>query len=376
MNSNLNDKTNVKLVASKDSWIEGEAIRQLNKTAELEGVEYSVGLPDLHPGRGNPVGAAFLIKDMIYPYLIGNDVGCGISLYATDIRKNKIKIDKWIKRLDDLNQPYEIDQKPWLDQFDLTPSLSDMALGTIGGGNHFVELQMVEKIFDEETFAGLGLDKNYLNILVHSGSRGLGEALLRKHTDKYGAKGLDMESQEAKEYLTEHDHALKWARCNRALIAHRFASEIAAECLPVLDACHNSITEINFNSSAYRLHRKGAAPSNSGSMVIPGSRGSLSYFVKPKGEQDQNLWSLPHGAGRKWNRGSCKERLKDRFKTKALLQTEIGSHVICDDKELLYEEAPQAYKNINQVIKDLLDAGLIEIIATLKPVITYKNRKQ
>lgn len=362
--------------ASKESWIEGEAIRQLNKTSELDGVEYTVGLPDLHPGRGNPVGAAFLIKDVIYPYLIGSDVGCGISLYATDIRKNKIKINKWIKKYGDLNQPYEIDLTPWLDQFDIKPSLSDMALGTIGGGNHFVELQAVEKIFNEELFAGLGLDRNYLNTLVHSGSRGLGEVLLRKHTDKHGANGLNAESREAQEYLTEHDQALKWAKCNRHLIAHRFAGEIAAECRPVLDACHNSICVINYNKCVYHLHRKGAAASDSGPIVIPGSRGTLSYLVKPKGEQDQNLWSLPHGAGRKWNRGSCRERLRDRFKAKTLMQTEIGSHVICDDKELLYEEAPQAYKNIDQVINDLLNASLIDIIATFRPVITYKNRKQ
>ena len=93
------------------------------------------------------------------------------------------------------------------------------------------------------------------------------------------------------------------------------------------------------------------------------------------GRKRKNLWSLPHGEGRKWNRGSCKEKLRDRFPAKSLIQTTIGSYVICVDKDLLYEEAPQAYKNIDAVITDLVGADLIEVVATLKPILTYKMRK-
>ena len=110
-------------------------------------------------------------------------------------------------------------------------------------------------------------------------------------------------------------------------------------------------------------------------LVIPGSRGSLSYLVSPIGDQHENCFSVAHGAGRKWKRSESRSRLHQKYPYKTLLQTKLGSKVICDDKNLLYEEAPQAYKNIDIVIHDLQDAGLIRVIARLKPLITYKTRR-
>jgi release factor H-coupled RctB family protein len=248
-------------------------------------------------------------------------------------------------RLKDLDQPFDGDLDHWLSAFCLDASLHDIALGTIGGGNHFAELQSIEKVLDHDTFDTLGLDKKCLFILVHSGSRSIGDALLRKHTDRYGAKGLDSDSDEAQRYLTAHDEALKWAACNRSLIAHRFGSSINAKCTPVIDVCHNSVTRKSDDNDTFWLHRKGAASSESDFVVIPGSR------------------------------GSCKEKLRDRFQAKSLIKTAIGSHVICEDKNLLYEEAPQAYKNIDAVIADLINEDLIDVVAVLKPIITYKMRK-
>lgn len=375
MNTIFKNKTGVRIIASKNSWIEGKAERQLLKTSELDGVEYSVGFPDLHPGRGIPIGAAYLIRGIIYPYLIGNDVGCGIGLFRTGIRKNKIKIDKWIRKLGDLNDPHGVDIAYWMDQFGLKTPSTDTALGTIGSGNHFAELQTIENVFNEELFSGMGLDKNLLTLVVHSGSRGIGETLLRRHADKYGAGGLRSDSQAAKKYLARHDRALKWAVCNRAAIAAKFASRIGADCRPIIDRCHNEISYVNYDNEGGWLHRKGAVCSDSGPVLIPGSRGSLSYLVSPKGDQCKNLLSLPHGAGRKWDRAGCKERLRSRYDINSLKRTGLGGHVICDDRELLYEEAPHAYKNIDQVIQDLLDEDLVDVIATFKPLVTYKNRK-
>lgn len=369
-------KNKIRIIASKNSWIEGEAERQLQKTSELDGVECCVGLPDIHPGRGNPVGAAYLIRGIIYPYLIGNDVGCGISLFRTGIRKNKIKIDKWIRKLGDLNETYGLNIEYWKDQLELKNHSIDTALGTIGSGNHFAELQTIERVFNEELFSNIGLDKNLLTLVVHSGSRGIGETLLRSHTDIHGAGGLRVDSQEGKDYSAQHDHALKWAFCNRAAIAEKFVSGIGTDCRPIIDTCHNRISYVIYDNEGFWLHRKGAVASDSGPVLIPGSRGSLSYLVRPKGDQRFNLWSLPHGAGRKWNRAGCKGRLKARYNISSLKRTGLGGHVICDDRELLYEEAPQAYKNIDQVIQDLLDESLVEVIATFKPLITYKKRKE
>jgi release factor H-coupled RctB family protein len=375
MDLNSSKRQCVRMICSKSSWIEGDAIRQLQRAASLDGIVLSVGLPDMHPGKCSPVGAAYLSESIIYPTLIGNDVGCGIGLFSIDIKRNKIKRDKWIKSLKGFDQPYEGDLDKWRLAFGLDDSQDNIALGTIGGGNHFAELQSIEKVFDNIALEELGLDKNYLVILVHSGSRSIGDALLRKHTVRHGGKGLDADSAEAQQYLAAHDEALKWAACNRGLISHRFASCISAKGTPVLDVCHNNIMKKIVDNGVLWLHRKGAATSETDFVVIPGSRGSLSYLVKAKGDQEYNLWSLPHGAGRKWSRGSCKEKLRDRFPAKSLIQTSLGSYVICEDKDLLYEESPQAYKNIDAVIADLVEDDLIEIVATMKPIITYKMRK-
>src|SRR5262245_2903216 len=126
--------------------------------------------------------------------------------------------------------------------------------------------------------------------------------------------------------------------------------------------------------SSLWLHRKGAAPSDHGPLVIPGSRGTFSYLVQPTGDGESHAWSLAHGAGRKWTRSDSRARVRERFRPMQLVQTGLGSRVICGDRDLLYEEAPPAYKDIEQVIEDLVEAGLIQVIATLRPLLTYKTR--
>ena len=118
----------------------------------------------------------------------------------------------------------------------------------------------------------------------------------------------------------------------------------------------------------------GAAPSDEGPVVIPGSRGSLSYLVLPMGDGADHAHSLAHGAGRKWTRTSARERMRERFSPEALTRTSFKSHVICEDRDLLFEEAPPAYKAIDRVVGDLVDAGLVRVVATLAPVLTYKTR--
>ena len=86
-------KTPVRLFASAQSWVEGEAVRQLYTTANLDGVRYAAGFPDLHPGKGSPVGAAFVTTGVIYPHLIGGDIGCGMALFKTDLSRRDAKLD-------------------------------------------------------------------------------------------------------------------------------------------------------------------------------------------------------------------------------------------------------------------------------------------
>ena len=122
------------------------------------------------------------------------------------------------------------------------------------------------------------------------------------------------------------------------------------------------------------LHRKGAAAADAGLVVIAGSRGSASYLVRPTGRDAGNLASLAHGAGRKWQRGACKARLSGKYRPQELLRNPYGGHIICADKTLLYDEAPQAYRNIEHTIAALTAFGLIEPVLRLTPVLTYKTR--
>jgi release factor H-coupled RctB family protein len=392
-------ETQVRLFASAQSWIEGEAVRQLYAAAKLEGIRTVAGFPDLHPGKGTPVGAAFVTESVIYPHIIGGDIGCGMALFKTDLVRHDIKLDRWESLRFDLEHPWDEEISEFLAERELEPTEFDSSLGTIGGGNHFAELQAVEKVFDAAAFRKQGLSEEQLVVLVHSGSRGLGESVLRAHAEQHSGDGVEADSDAAGEYLRGHDVAVRWAKANRELIARRFVATLgaAAECL--WDGCHNSITSLNcrsrreealtnsggrdagaddmslLTSSPTYIHRKGAVAADGDFVVIPGSRGSLSYLVKPAGDGESHAWSLAHGAGRRWARSEARLRMRERFSAAELAQTGFGGRVICEERDLLYEEAPAAYKNIETVIHDLVDAGLVSVIATFRPLLTYKMRK-
>jgi release factor H-coupled RctB family protein len=384
MGNSLSDAThsapNVRLFTTDKSWIEGAALAQLNHTAGLKGMVLAAGFPDLHPGKGIAVGAAFVSRGVLYPALAGNDIGCGMSFWALDLSARKLKLDRLEKRISGLEQPWDGDLALWRDRFGLAPSLSDAGLGTIGGGNHFAELQVADEVRDAAAFAALGLDKANAALLIHSGSRGLGQDIFREVLERHGANPLEEESDAARHYLDRHEHAMRFARANRALIVHRFASELGAAARCVSDVAHNMVTREDFGGAPAWFHRKGAASMREaleqGALMIPGSRGTPSYLVRARADEGEKAaWSLAHGAGRRWQRGYAKSRLSHKYRVEDLTRTELGGRVICEDRELLYDEAPQAYKDIAQVIADLEAAALIETIAVYRPVLTYKVRR-
>ena len=367
-------ETNVRLFASARSWIEGEALRQLYAAAKLEGMRLAVGFPDLHSGKGSPVGVAFVTERFIYPHLLGGDIGCGMALFKTDLVQRDLKLNRWAELRFDLEHPWEGDAREVLAASELESTEFDEALGTIGGGNHFAELQAVQEVVNAREFRQSGLGKQQLVVLVHSGSRGLGESILRAYAEEHQANGSDAESFAAAAYLRDHNLAVRWAMANRALIARRFIEALGAEAQCLWDGCHNSITRREFEGEAVWVHRKGTVATEGEPVIIPGSRGSLSYLVKPIGEGESHAWSLAHGAGRKWARSETRLRTRERFGTHQLTQTPLGGRVICERRELLYEEAPAAYKNIEDVVQDLVDARLVSVIATFRPLLTYKTR--
>lgn len=366
-------KVESKVLAGPKSWIEGEAIRQLQVTAQLPGMVSAYGMPDLHPGRGHPIGAVLFAKDIIYPYLVGSDIGCGMTLFATGLSKRKAKRDRWAKALY-IDGVWEDDEtkSAIMIKHGIPTDLYRSALGTIGGGNHFAELLSIDEVQSEELFKSAGLEKDQLYLLIHSGSRGLGEEILRSHTSTKGASGLSIPSEDATTYLQKHDQAVKWAVANREAIATRFATAIGFEPKPIVDLCHNNVTLVD----GLWCHRKGATPRVGLLSVIPGSRGHLSYLVAPTGDSSTSGHSLPHGAGRKWTRSDARSRLRDKYHDKDLSQTELGSVVICENKDLMYEEAPDAFKSITTVIADVLEHSLATVVATCRPLITYKMRQE
>lgn len=174
----------------------------------------------------------------------------------------------------------------------------------IGGGNHFAEFQHVTEVFDKAEFARANLSTDLVYLLVHSGSRRLGGSILDAHTAKYKHAGLDPSSPEGQEYLRQHDNACKWARLNREVIARRVMEKLNADdnalvndeqrkVEKVLDIWHNSVEKKEWNTGTEQakqlwVHRKGAAPSDRGLVVIPGSRGACSFLVMPVGDQNEN----------------------------------------------------------------------------------------
>src|SRR3974377_2422981 len=212
-------QTNVLLFASRKSRIEGKSLRQLYATSKLEGMRLAVGFPDLHPGKGSPVGAAFVTEDLIFPYLIGGDIGCGMALFKTDLVRRDVKLDRWAQVPFDLEHVWTDEIGEALAKEELESTDFDDSLGTLGGGNHFAEFQAVEEVLNAREFKKLGLGKQQLVVLVHSGSRGLGESILRDYVTEHQASGSDAESFAAAAYLQGHDLAVRWAKVNRHVLA-------------------------------------------------------------------------------------------------------------------------------------------------------------
>ncbi|MDR2351773.1 MAG: RNA ligase RtcB family protein [Deltaproteobacteria bacterium] len=359
----LNDKFSI--IATSKCWIEDNARQQLKDTASLPGVTKAVGLPDLHFGK-TPVGAVFATKGIIYPFLVGNDLGCGIGLFVTSSQAKKFNPERIAPKLFEIQSLKDIPGK------DIKGTLPEEVcpirdLGTLGGGNHFLEFQVVEKIYSKEDFKLIGFDPEKLLVMVHSGSRDYGQKIYEEF-GKY-LEGLPAGEDLAKQYLASHLSAQKWAKINREVAANKVLSYLGVEkATPILDLPHNFVEEYH----DLFIHRKGAVSALTGIAVVAGSRGTFSYLVKPKPECFQSLYSLSHGAGRKWARGVCKGRLTNKYPKNAIFRTKLKSEVICHNKELLYEEAPEAYKNIEEIILALVQANLCEVVCSLRPLLTLK----
>lgn len=359
----------VTVFASAGSWIESNAVEQCHQVAALDGMLHIAGMPDLHAGKGAPIGAA-MASTVLYPHLVGSDIGCGIAVFPIELKR--AVAERLVGRFPDLDCTPDTDDPAWAFVDGQIPGGHLESLGTVGRGNHFVELAWVESCPDR-TVPGadpsrVGLTIGDLVLIVHSGSRGLGERILREHTERFGAGPAN----DPAAYLARHDTAVRWGSVNRRLIAARVAYALGAKpSEPVVDASHN-LVEVHDGGF---LHRKGAAPGDGRDVLIAGTRGTRSYLVAAHAGADANR-SVAHGAGRKMSRADALRRGRAKHTVEELRRTPLGSLVVCGDRQLLFEEAPTAYKRIEQVVADLVHHGLATPIATTVPLVTYKTADQ
>ncbi|MEM9341614.1 MAG: RNA ligase RtcB family protein [Pseudomonadota bacterium] len=336
------------------AWIEGRAEDQLQHVSTWQGVRKIAAFPDLHPGKYGPVGCAIL-SDRVYPHLIGNDIGCGMSLFQLDLPVRKLKPDKAVRRIRALGSPLTTPPRARLEEAGEPPDLFAEALGTIGGGNHFCEVQ---SLTDSAT-----LDPALTYLLVHSGSRGLGNAVLGNQ----GFQGLD----DPAAYVHAHDQAVRWATLNRQIIAERAAEALRADLRLITDAPHNMLER----TPDGWLHRKGAAIARD-LVPVAGSRATSSFLVRPLGTPEA-LTSLSHGAGRRYDRSSMHGRVRAKKSDIAAMERNpFGGHLVCEDKDLLIEESPLAYKSAESVVADLETTGVATRVATLNPLLTFKKTRE
>ena len=332
------------VILAKAAEVSQQAIRDLEAVARLPGVVSVHAMPDIHEG---PNGCCITTEKCIYPYLIGNDISCGVSVFLAD--KSLLKHNRTVESV-------QI-QPEWLQKVrDLTgtkPNRFDDQLGSIGAGNHFAEICQVKQIMDERVAAQLGIDADSVLLLVHSGSRQFGKDVFKQTTQKC----LQENTSDFDRFMQQHDDAVKWARANRLLIAARIIGRVLT---PIIDISHNVLIKLD---DRY-LHRKGAAPTNQGPIILPGSRGTSSYILNPRVVSDATGFSSPHGAGRRLSRKEAS--------TKAAKKNYMDSStVLGGTKSILDEEIPQAYKKIRDVLQDTLPYA--DVVAELSPVTTIKS---
>ena len=345
-------------------WIEGAATAQLQQVANLSGVVKTLGFPDLHPGRFGPVGMAAL-ADRLYPQLIGGDIGCGMTVFKLDLPARKFKIDKALRRLSGFDTP--------MDEHEAKACLTDTELenhrdtlwqgcGSLGGGNHFWEIM---KTVDNTS----PVQDADLFLMVHTGSRGHGQAAwMRAKNGPSWNEGWSSDSEHAQRWLAEHNRLVLWAKLSRQAIAKRLAETLRCDVELVCCSPHNLVEQ----HDGLWLHRKGAAKRTTPFTPVAGSRDTETLWVA-RGENPA-LQSLPHGCGRKRDRGAQNARTRSGRKDRdAMSRNRFGGHVVCANKNALIEESGDAYKSPAQIEAAITAHKLGQVVARLQPLLTWKT---
>ncbi len=439
-----------------------KSLQQVMNVAHLPGIlKYSMAMPDIHWGYGFPIGgvAAFDLEDgVISPGGVGYDINCGVRLLSSNLHKNEVlpKMKDLVAALfsripsgvgakgplrlstKELNKVFqkgaqwavqngygEEDDIEYIEENgqmeNANPDrISDNAirrglpqLGTIGSGNHFVEIDYVAEIYDEVAAKTMGLELDQVAVIIHTGSRGFGyqvcDDYIRKMlpaVQKYGIELPDRQlccapfrSPEAQEYYEAMNCAINFAFANRQVITQwvRESFEAALKLSPreaflpvVYEVAHNIAKVENHTIDGVEkevvVHRKGATRAFPAGMdeipirykqigqpvIIPGDMGRYSYVLAgdPK-SMLETFGSSCHGAGRRLSRKKAMKSAKGRNIYKEL--ADMGVTAMASSRATLVEEIPEAYKDVTSVVDAVHGAGIARKVAKLKPMGVIKG---
>jgi tRNA-splicing ligase RtcB len=435
------------------------SLEQAINVAMLPGiVGPSLAMPDIHQGYGFPIGGVAAMDEdqgVVSPGGVGFDINCGVRLVRTTLGESDVR-----PRLRDLiNQVFrdvpcgaggsgfvKINHKQldeilrhgagWMvengygEEHDARfaeaggaleeadpKAVSERAkerglpqVGTLGSGNHFLEVQVVERVHDEEAARTMGLAEGEVVVLIHSGSRGLGHqvctdyvALMNKVMPKYGITLPDRQlacapirSEEGQSYLAAMAAAANFAWANRQGIMHFLRGAFrrvfgdSTRLDLIYDVCHNIAKreryEVDGRKRDVLVHRKGATRAFSPGrreipaeyrdigqpVFIPGSMGTASWvLVGAEGAMRETFGSVCHGAGRLMSRTAVRKGKDARAETRKL--EEAGVLVRAESRDGVLEELPEAYKNVDEVIEVVHEAGLARKVARLRPMGVIKG---
>lgn len=445
-----------------DDALDDKSVEQLINTTTLPGiVNYAIAMPDVHQGYGAPVGGVFatrLPEGVISPGAIGYDINCGVRLLASHVGADQVapyikdlasalyrncpsgvgsegsvplnpkqledvleQGSEWAlkngyARHKDLQRTEESGTMPGASAAAVSKHAKERGkdqVGTLGAGNHFIEVDRVAEVYDGDTADRLGLFPNQVVAQIHCGSRGLGHQVCTDYVSRFQQTihsyhielpdrelvCAPFESPEGQEYAQAMAAAANFAFCNRQILAHHirrsFEQALAGHVKDfdldqVYDIAHNmgKVEEHRVGNQRAKVcvHRKGATRAfGPGSSVlpgdlrdvgqpvlIPGSMGTASYvLVGTAGSMEQTFGSSCHGAGRVMSRSQAKKQIRGE-KLKEELSAR-GIVIRAGSMPGLAEEAPQAYKDVARVVRVVEQAGIGKIVVRLEPLAVIKG---
>ena len=449
------------IYASERTRLEDSAVAQLRDAAALPGVVKVLATPDIHLGYGVPIGSVVAMRNAVIPAAVGYDINCGMRIVTTPLSRGEVDVEALarsiardiplgegkknirvsrqdLRTLLDLgvrglgevalrgerieaarNPDEEAEDIARTEDFGSLPGDSSKVspravergssqLGTLGGGNHFVEIQVVERVDRADAAELFGLFAGQIVIMIHSGSRGFGHQVAgdyMKVATRKTAKEcpnphlcyLQADSSEGADYVGAMRAAANFAYVNRqmmtALVRFNFRKMYGEVPMPlVYDVTHNMAKEETHDGRRLWVHRKGATRAfpperMTGTRfdhigqpaLIPGSMGTASYVLVGTARSAESLFSVNHGAGRVMSRTQACGRSRHGKRRPAAIsdkhfeETMRGVFLVCADRRAIKEEAPDAYKNIDHVIQVVADAGLAEVVARTRPLAALKG---